>query len=220
VTARVADVLATLDRDVLSPVEQRRCADLRHPADRDARAAAHLLVRWAAAELTGRPAESLVLVQRCADCGAVDHGRPTITGTSLHVSLAHARGVVVAGAHDEPVGVDIERATSVTPPTVRSLLLTSAESQRVRRADDPDREFLHHWVLKECLVKVGLATLDTVGGLEVRAGELRLAEGGRTLSRRGALHLADWFDQSLDAVVGAACFQPPLVRSFPVHRPA
>jgi 4'-phosphopantetheinyl transferase len=219
VTARVQDVLATLDRDVLSPIEQRRCAALRDPAGRDARAAAHLLVRWAAAELTGRPATSLVLVQRCADCGATDHGRPTIAGTSLYVSMGRTRGVVVAGAHHEPVGVDIEGARSITPPTVRASLLTSAEGRRVRSADDPDREFLHHWVLKECLVKVGLATLDTVGGLEVRAEESRRAEGGRTLSRWRGLHLADWFDERLDAVVGAAGSQPPLVRSLPVRRP-
>jgi 4'-phosphopantetheinyl transferase len=215
VAARPDEVLGRLDQDLLSPIERRRCAEPRHADDRDARAAAHLLVRWAAAQVTCRPVESLVLVQRCPDCGAADHGRPAIAGTSLHVSLGHARGVVVASAHTEPVGVDVERATSgADAPADRSVALTSAESRRVGDAADPAREFLHHWVLKESLVKIGVATLDTLAGIEVRAGAVRHAADGRTVSRRGALHLVDWFDEELDAVLGAAAHRPPLVRPF------
>lgn len=205
-----------LDQDLLlTPGERRRCAELRHPADRDARVAAHLLVRWAVAQLTGRPVEGLELVQRCPDCAATDHGRPAIAGSRLHVSLAHARGAVVVGAHSRPVAVDVERTTPGAAAASRSLVLTDAESRRVHRAADPDREFLHHWVLKECLVKLGMSTLDTVGGLEVPAGRPRRVAGGRTLGRQGRLHLADWFDETLDAVVGVAGVRPPLVRSFP-----
>jgi 4'-phosphopantetheinyl transferase len=221
VAARTEDVLCSLDRRLLTAAEVRRCASLRHQADRDARTAARLLLRWAAARLTGRPVETLAVVQRCSECGSVDHGRPSVPSVpATHVSLAHSRGAVAVGVGWSPVGVDIEpaRPRGVIGAAPMSVVLTDRETRRSQSTADPAREFLRHWTLKECLVKMGVATLDTASWIEIdTASEQRTAEG-RTASRHGQLHLVDWFDDSLDAVVAAAAAEPPVVASFPFAR--
>src|SRR3954465_8806288 len=99
VTAAAAGVLRTADPSMLTVDERLRYAALRRPADRDAFLASHLLVRRCAAALTGRAPETLELVQVCGECGSRGHGRPLLAGVpDVHVSLAHTRGVVVAGA--------------------------------------------------------------------------------------------------------------------------
>ncbi|MGY1617069.1 4'-phosphopantetheinyl transferase family protein [Geodermatophilus sp. SYSU D00691] len=210
-------MLRTLDHRLLTAVELRRCAALRHPDDRDARAAAHLLVRWNAAQLTGLPIETFEVTQRCPDCGSADHGRPSLSGLpAVHVSLAHTRGAVVTGAGRQPVGVDIEavRPRDGLEAAGLPLALTEAEVIRVRSAPDPAREFLRHWVLKECLVKVGVATLDSARDIEIDPRTMRVGPDGRTRTRHGQLHLVDWFDGTLDAVVAAAGAALPVVGSF------
>lgn len=218
------DVLRTLDRRLLTADERRRCAELRRPADRDARAAAHLLVRWSAAQLTGEAIETLELVQHCPDCGSADHGRPSLPSVpAVHLSLARTRGAVVAGAGWDPVGVDVETARSGDDlsPAPLALALSDAETVRVRSAHEPAMTFLRHWALKECLVKAGVATLDTLSQIEIDLPTARRTADGRSRTRHGSLHLVDWFDPSLDAVVAAAGAGPPMVGYFPLAgRPA
>jgi 4'-phosphopantetheinyl transferase len=221
VTARTGDVLRTLDRRLLTAVERRRCAVPRCAADRDARAAAHLLVRWAASHWTGRGIETVELVQRCPGCGSTEHGKPSLRGLpSAHVSLAHTRGAVVVGVADRPLGVDIETVGAVRDIAgpASSLLLSGAEIRRVRSAPDPARAFLRHWTLKECLVKVGVTTLDTAAEVGIDPGTVEAADNW-TVSRHGPLHLVDWFDESLDAVVAVAGSAPPRRASFPMAGP-
>ena len=222
--ARPADVLRVGDERLLTPREQRRAGALRHRADRDAHIAAHLLVRHCAAALTGRPVEALELVQECAECGSTDHGRPSIAGLpELHVSLAHTRGAVAAGADRQPIGVDVEGArTRDLDPAVLTHTLTAAETARVRSASDPPSAFLRHWVRKECLVKLGVVSLDELSGVELDPTTEQDVEGGRTRSRFGLLHLLDWFDPTLDVAVAAAAHGPPVVgsaRTWAPHRP-
>lgn len=219
--ARPGDVLRAIDRRILTSGELRRCAELRDPAEQDARAAAHLIVRWGAAHLTGRAIETLDLVQRCPGCGSTEHGRPSLPSLpSAHVSLAHTRGAVVAGVGWTPVGVDIETVRpGVDEGTgARSVVLTGAEVGRVRSAVDPPRAFLRHWTLKECLVKLGMATLDTASEIEIDPRTERRTAEGRTASRYGPLHLLDWFDGTLDAVVAAAGARAPVVAAVPFGR--
>ena len=214
--ARPRDVLRTMDRRTLTAAERRRGAALRHPADRDCHAAAHLLVRYCAAALTGRAVGGLDVVQRCTECGSADHGRPSVAGLpGLHVSLAHTRGAVVAAADLRPVGVDVEglRARAVDP-AVMAYALTAAEADEVRAASDPSTAFLRHWVRKESLVKVGVAGLDRLSSLSIDPATERDLGAGRTAGRFGPLHVVDWVDGALDVVVAAAGWRPPVVRSF------
>ncbi|MGY1914928.1 4'-phosphopantetheinyl transferase family protein [Blastococcus sp. SYSU DS0973] len=216
--ARPAAVLEAGDQHLLAESERRRGAALRLPADREAHAAAHLLARYCAAALTGRPVATLELVQRCPDCGSTEHGRPSIAGLpDLHVSLAHTRGAVAAGADRRPIGVDVEGANTYdATPAAMDYALTSAELARVRSAEDPPTAFLRHWVRKECLVKVGVVSLDGLTRVELDPATERNAGGGRTSSRFGSLHLLDWFDRSLGVAIAAAAAEPPAVAAFPV----
>ena len=215
VVARPAEVLSRLDTVLLSGEELRRSAALRHPADREARDAAHLLARWCAAAITGLAPDRLPLVQRCPHCAATDHGRPSVAGMpSVHVSLAHARGVVVASAGRRPVAVDVERlGPGVVEPASSRVVLTAREVGRLRGARNPSTAFLRTWVRKECLVKLGLVSLDGLGRTELDP-EVEVDRPARAVSRFGAVHLLDWVDEDLDAVVGAAGYEPPRVRSW------
>ncbi|HWU05818.1 MAG TPA: 4'-phosphopantetheinyl transferase superfamily protein [Streptomyces sp.] len=218
VAASPEEVLRTMDPHLLTASERRRGAVLRHPADRHSHAAAHLLVRYCAAALTGRPVGTLALVQRCADCGSTDHGKPSLTGLpDLHVSLAHTRGAVVAGVDGYPVGVDVEDSrVHEIDPAVMTYTLTAAEVGRVQSARDPSTAFLRLWVRKECLVKIGVVTLDGLSRIEIDPGTERDVGAGRTVGRFGSLHVADWFDEALQVVIAAAGSEPPIVGSFPV----
>ena len=215
VLARPGDVLRAGGEHLLTPRERQRAGALRHRADRDAYVAAHQLVRHCAAALTGRPVDALELVQECADCGSTEHGRPSIAGVpGLHVSLAHTRGAVVAGADRRPIGVDVEGArTRDLDPAVLAHTLTAAEATRVRAASDPPSAFLRHWVRKECLVKLGVVTLDELSRMELDPTTEQDVGEGRTRSRFGPLHLLDWFDPTLDVAVAAAAHGPPVVGS-------
>ncbi|MCV2490675.1 4'-phosphopantetheinyl transferase superfamily protein [Geodermatophilus sp. YIM 151500] len=219
--AHPAAVLEQWDENILTASERRRGAALAHRADREAYVAAHLLVRHCAAALTGRIPGTVELVQRCSECGSTEHGKPSIAGVpDLHVSLAHTRGAVVAGAGWQPIGVDVEGSSGLdADPAVLAYALTTAETSRVRSAPEPSVAFLRHWVRKECLVKVGAVTLDELARVELELATERAASDGRTLSRFGSLHLVDWFDRDLDAVVAAAAESPPLVDAFPPQGP-
>jgi 4'-phosphopantetheinyl transferase len=112
--------------------------------------------------------------------------------------------------------VDIE-STSVEMEIglgTRSAVLTATELRRVTSASDPTKAFLRHWTVKECLVKVGAATLDTMAEVDVGAETDRRTAGGRAASRYGQLYLMDWFDEQLDAMVAVVGSRPPEIVPF------
>ncbi len=223
--ARPEDVLRLVSDRFLTQRERRRAGALRHPADRDAYVAAHALVRECAAQLTGSEAGSLEVVQRCPECRATGHGKPFVHGRAdVHLSLAHSRRAVVAGAGWVPLGVDVEDVdgggAQGTDPGLMALVLSSAEMDHVRSAAEPRAAFLRHWVRKECLVKVGAATLDDLSRIEIDPGTEHDVGAGRVAGRFGPLHVVDWFDGTLDAAVAAAGFGTPRLGVFPLADPA
>lgn len=216
-SARPDDVLRNVDRRFLTVDERRRSGALRHPADRDAYLAAHLLVRCCAARLTGEPTETLELVQRCSECGSGRHGKPSLRGLPhVQVSLAHTRGAVVAGAAWGPIGVDVESlATRGADTGGMAYVLTCAEIGQVQSSADPPTAFLRHWVRKECLVKIGVITLDTMRQVDLTAATEETTPGGRAEYRYGTVHVVDWLDPLLGAVLAVAGSEPPVIGSFP-----
>jgi 4'-phosphopantetheinyl transferase len=216
VTAATEEVLRTADPSMLTVDERRRYAALRRPADRDAFLASHLLVRRCAAALTGRAPETLELVQVCGECGSRGHGRPLLAGVpDVHVSLAHTRGVVVAGAGWGPLGVDIESVDAPAPtPALMPELLAEAELSLVRSARDGSLAFLRYWVRKECLVKIGVAALDALYRTDLSGMVEETRDDGRTVGRYGALHVVHWVDESLGAVVATAGADIPVIGSL------
>lgn len=189
--ARFAPV-AEGDYDVrwLTEAEQARHDRLRLAEDRAAYLAAHVLVRSAAAELLGADPTELVVEQRCPDCGGTDHGRPTIAGADIHISLSHTRGWVAAVAAEQPVGVDVERVRPVVAG-VLTRTLSEAEQAWLRCQPDPERAFARLWVRKEALVKAGHGRLAAASALD--------ALGTRGPAEQIAgLHITDW--HAADAV--------------------
>ena len=159
----------------LSPEEQVRARSFRFDADRQSYVAAHLLVRRAAGLLTGRPAHEFELMQRCDTCGG-PHGRPHIKAApELFVSLSHVRNGVAAAASYRPVGIDMEMREGHSLASLRSEAAFSAtELERLDRLDrhDPaaaESLALQWWVRKECLIKLGRLTLDTLTRVEAAA---------------------------------------------------
>jgi 4'-phosphopantetheinyl transferase len=216
VSASAQDVLRALSGDSLGEDRPRRRSDIER-AGREARFAAHLLVRWCAARMTGRSLTAFEVRHRCAECGSADHGQPFLDGApQLHISLAHRPGAVVAAVGTTPVGVDLE--VPGTPPGAAVPvpdLMSPLEITQVREAADPALAFLRLWVCKECLVKLGVATLDSLGTVDLAGRVGHPLAGGGTVTRLGRLHLADWVDGSTGAVVAAVGSRPPVHESFP-----
>lgn len=212
-----ADVLASVDHRLLTAAERRRAAALRHSEDQDAYVASHLLARECVAALTGHPSDSVRLEQRCLLCGARDHGRPFVAGRpDVHISLAHTRGAVVAAADLRPLGVDVESVPGVPlDPAALAIALTPAEAAGVAVARDPSMEFLRYWVRKEALLKVGVISLDGLAGIELGPAPEHDADDDPRASEWRGLHVLDWLDRRLDAVVAVACSAPPVLGGFP-----
>ncbi len=208
-------VLAALDRGMLTAAERQRLAALRHPADRDAYVAAHLLVRWCAAELTRRPIESLVVEQRCPDCGSGEHGRPGLRGLpGVHVSLSRTRRGVAAVAGWDVVAVDVD-AESGDVLAAMPVSLSVAERRHVLAAPDRRAAFLRHWVRKECLVKMGAVTLDTLREVDLADMPEEVGPDGRARGLYRDVHMVHWFDASLRVTIAVAGAEYPAVWPFP-----
>lgn len=212
VWAATGDVLAhpRADRGLLDASERRKAARFRFTRDRDDFVAAHLLVRFAAARLTGRPVAAVRLGHTCPTCGATDHGRPHLDDPGCHVSLSHTRGFVAAAAGRAPVAVDLEVWAGQPREPVLTSVLTARESELVRSAAQPGIAFTNAWVRKEVLVKIGRATLDDLATTDVTIEHPVLFDGTpsvRTGTLRG-LGLVEWCTAVGDAVVvGAAIGQ-------------
>lgn len=146
------------------------------------------------------------------------HGQPFVIGEpDLYVSWSHTQGYVAAVAAGMPVGVDVERdrRTGIEPSLYASVL-TEAEARIVRAAVRPEMAFLRQWVRKECLVKLGRATLDDMGRLELEAAPLRPEPRPSWREWSPGLLGLDWADAGNDAV-GAACADLSVSSGRPDH---
>ena len=192
----------------LSRAERDRAAALVRAGDRADYIAAHVLVRRCAGLLLGASPDQLTVVQHCPQCGRTGHGRPSLEeAPELRLSLTHTRGYVAAAADTEDIAVDVERVPD--PDRVSQLattVLTPAELAVLAGSTDPGETFARLWVRKEALVKLGLASLDTLSDFDVSPA---LPDGA---SWRGYAVLG--WSEPAGQVVGAAVGRrkPVLVR--------
>jgi 4'-phosphopantetheinyl transferase len=154
----------------LAAHEQKAALSFAHAELRDSYVAAHILARRAAARLIGSDPQRLRLVQCCATCGG-PHGKPSIEGhPRLHVSLSHTRQAVAAVAGNVPSAIDIEMPGNLVYSELRSASVFSSRELAMLDALRPaerDDAALAFWVRKECLVKLGHASLDTLTTCDV-----------------------------------------------------
>lgn len=177
--ATVAEVDA--DLGLLTAAERARHERLVAEADKQAYAAAHVLVRECAAELLGTRRAEVVIEQRCERCGSVEHGAPSVAGAeAVRVSLSHARGRVAAVAATRRCGIDVERI-SRGPDRA----LSPRETAWVAGQEDAAYAFTRLWVRKEALVKAGHGSMAAAQRLDV------LAEDGPA-DRIGDVRITQW----------------------------
>lgn len=141
---------------LLSPQERQRRDSLRQPADRDRFTAARALLRLAVAEATGVDACDVPVEASCPDCDRA-HGKPSVPGWGLEVSLSHSRHrVVVAVTTAGPVGVDVEWVDQDVQVGGIALHVLSADERRAwcdAGGRPRARDFYEYWVRKESVVK-------------------------------------------------------------------
>lgn len=160
---RVIDDLNAAPMTWLAPYERLRARSFRSWQSQQAYLAAHWLARVAAGRLLGAAPATLMLTQRCAECGG-PHGRPEIAGhPSLHVSLSHADAVVAAAAAWHPVAVDVEEWRQIAVDELLAApVFTKSERNWIEGlpVEHRPRAGARLWVHKECFVKLGQLSLD------------------------------------------------------------
>ncbi len=177
--AAVAEVDA--DLGLLTAAERARHERLVADADKQAYAAAHVLVRECAAELLGAARREIVIEQRCARCGSAEHGAPSVAGAAaIRVSLSHTRGHVAAVAAGRRCGIDVEKV-SRGPDRA----LSPREAAWVVGQEDAAYAFTRLWVRKEALVKAG-------NGSMAAAQRLDVLDGGVPADQVGEIRLTQW----------------------------
>ena len=144
-------------REVLDAVERDRVAALVRPADRARFVTGRVLLRAAAAAVTGTAPGEVVVRVRCAVCGG-PHGKPAVDG--LEASLAHSGGrVVLAWRERGAVGVDVEQRRPEVGDEIADQVLAPGEDRT---------DLLGTWARKEAVLKLrGTGLSEPMTGLRV-----------------------------------------------------
>jgi 4'-phosphopantetheinyl transferase len=134
---------------LLSDPELARARQYRLAADGDRSLLGAVLLRMAAARHLGVRPDDIAVDRTCSRCGS-QHGRPRLSGTSLHASVSHSGDIVaVAITSAGPVGVDVEAVRSIDVAAVTESVCTPRERNYVHAVTD----FYTFWTRKEAVLK-------------------------------------------------------------------
>ncbi|WP_338672995.1 4'-phosphopantetheinyl transferase superfamily protein [Streptomyces sp. SCSIO 30461] len=163
--------------DLLDDVERDRCAQFRVEGARALYLTAHVLARQVVgAQLSIDPGDVVVVpvCEYCTESGdRPPHGKPTLPGTSLELSLSHSgQQVMVALTAVGQVGVDVEEI--VEGRTLPLDVLTAREQAELEPLAPEDRVagFIRYWARKEAVLKA------TGHGLMVEPSALTVSAPG------------------------------------------
>ncbi|MCZ4101612.1 4'-phosphopantetheinyl transferase superfamily protein [Streptomyces sp. So13.3] len=143
---------------LLDDQERIRMERLSKPADRDRFSTAHCLLRVLASGYLREPADHVLIVRSCTQCGE-PHGKPRVQarhGPDLEVSLSHTAGRVVVAVGDASTGVDIERVRPLKNLNrIAAATLSAMEHRQLDRvpAAEQAEALLAHWTRKEAVLK-------------------------------------------------------------------
>jgi 4'-phosphopantetheinyl transferase len=147
---------------LLTEAEAVRAASYRRAEDRDRFVVANALLRLSAADHLGLP--EVAIDRACSTCGE-PHGKPTIPGSKLQVSVSHSGDwVAVALTELGPVGVDVEEIKHHADLT--SMLRYVFSPAELSLLPTPQDHFYQAWTRKESVLKA------TGQGLRVRMSDL------------------------------------------------
>lgn len=167
--AITADDLSTA-REWLDVGERRRAAAFVRDDDRRMYVIAHAALRRVVGAVLGVSPQHVVIDRdRCPRCGK-RHGRPIVSGSSVHVSLSHTSGLAAVAIASTPVGVDVEWIpASVDDAPLMALHPRERSEIAAMPRDARPAAFARAWTRSEAYLKglgVGLArepSLDDVG---------------------------------------------------------
>jgi 4'-phosphopantetheinyl transferase len=114
--------------------------------DRDRLMIGNALLRLAVAAAAGIAVRQVEIARSCPDC-ARPHGKPTVVGHPVEVSVSHSGdriAVAVTGAG--PVGVDVEQISRMQLAELDSMVLSPDE-------DPAELAFHTRWARKEAVLK-------------------------------------------------------------------
>lgn len=145
---------------------QARCRRYRRTADQKRCVLADALARRALGGETGLSPGEVALAREPG-------GRPYAVDLDSHFSLSHSGSLVLCAVAPFPVGVDIQRARSVSESLTRRL-------ERAGYRGSAEEEFFTWWVRQEAAGKLagtGLSLRPLTGGEAFRSGVLEEADG-------------------------------------------
>lgn len=128
--------------------EQRREKVLafRHEQGRKLSAVAYMLLRKALKEVYG--------IDEKPEFEYSEHGKPSIIGhPEIYFNLSHCRSVAACVVSSSPVGVDVEEIRDFRDALARHVL-NDDEYASVVASQQPAREFIHLWTMKESYLKL------------------------------------------------------------------
>ncbi|MFD7610888.1 4'-phosphopantetheinyl transferase family protein [Streptomyces sp. NPDC059828] len=143
--------------DLLDDDERERCAQFRVDGARALYLTAHVLARQVVgAQLSLDPREVVVVpvCKHCTDPGDRPHGKPTLPGTSLELSLSHSgQRVMVALTAAGPVGVDVEEITDGRDLPLDVLSVPERAELELLAPEERPAAFIRYWARKEAVLK-------------------------------------------------------------------
>jgi 4'-phosphopantetheinyl transferase len=141
---------------LLSSAERARWLGFMFDHDRAAYLAAHALARMVGGHLLGIAPQEVTFTTVCPRCGG-SHGKPTLPGTGLELSITHSRTRVgVAFARAVAVGLDVEEALPARPhASLAAYVLSARELATLARLPESSKDtaLLRYWTRKEALLK-------------------------------------------------------------------
>ncbi|HEX6360053.1 4'-phosphopantetheinyl transferase family protein [Actinophytocola sp.] len=141
--------------DLLDDVERGRYEGYRRDVDKQRFLTGRALIRGVvAAELGIAPAD-VALDSSCFDCGK-PHGKPTVVGSTLEVSISHSGDwVALAMTEGAPVGVDVEEIRDAEVDGLAGICFSPEELTRFDAVPEADRRgaFFTYWARKEAVIK-------------------------------------------------------------------
>jgi 4'-phosphopantetheinyl transferase len=143
-------------RTLLDASEEARAKRFRRPEDRERFVLAAALLRTVVALRVGIAPEEVNIDRTCTRCGGA-HGRPTVVGLGLEVSVSHSGAlVVIAATGAGRVGVDVERVRPIDHVSLSGEICQPGEAHR----DLGPVSFYKLWTRKESVLKATGAGLD------------------------------------------------------------
>lgn len=141
---------------LLDELEHGRYTGYRREIDQLRFLTGRAMIRGVAAALLDVAPATVTLDSSCFDCGK-PHGKPTIVGSTLEVSVSHSGDWIALAVTDgAPVGVDVEEVRAAEVDDLAGMAFSPAEQTAFGAVPAADRRgaFFTYWSRKEAVLKV------------------------------------------------------------------